>query len=56
MKTILLSIALAFVFTSHLPAQNNTVQKVKFKAFGNCDLCKTRIEKALKIKEVKSAT
>ncbi|GEM_PF-2692068 len=28
MKTILLSIALAFAFTSYFPAQNNTVQRI----------------------------
>ena len=55
MKTIILSIVLAFVFTSLLTAQQDTVKQAEFKVFGNCNTCKGRIEKALKIKEVKSA-
>jgi mercuric ion binding protein len=36
-------------------AQESTVVEATFKALGNCTMCKTRIEKALKIKEVKFA-
>ena len=31
------------------------MKESEFKVFGNCSSCKNRIEKALKIKEVKSA-
>ena len=42
----------AYAFTS---AQESTVQEAQFKVFGNCGMCKTRIEKAVAIKEVKYA-
>jgi hypothetical protein len=36
-------------------AQESKVVEASFKASGNCNMCKNRIEKALKIKEVKFA-
>jgi len=42
----------AFSFTS---AQEFTTQEAQLKVFGNCGMCKTRIEKAVAIKEVKYA-
>lgn len=36
-------------------AQDKEVIESTFKVFGNCDQCKARIEKAIKIKEVKYA-
>jgi hypothetical protein len=51
------SYGLILLFLLALPvlAQESTVVEAKFKAFGNCTVCKSRIEKALKIKEVKFA-
>jgi hypothetical protein len=53
MKTLVVFIACAVLFSSTLLAQDPTVVEAKFKVFGNCNMCKTRIEGALKIKEVK---
>lgn len=36
-------------------AQESTVQETQLKVFGNCGMCKTRIEKAVAVKEVKYA-
>jgi periplasmic mercuric ion binding protein len=36
-------------------AQDKKVVETEFKVFGNCGQCKNRIEKAVKIKEVKFA-
>jgi periplasmic mercuric ion binding protein len=36
-------------------AQDKKVVETTFKVFGNCGMCKNRIEKAVKIKEVKFA-
>ena len=33
---------------SNTVAQENTIQKVSFKVWGNCDMCKSKIEKAAK--------
>lgn len=52
-KTIL--IALAIFANATLFAQDNNVTDAEFKVFGNCGMCKSRIEKVLKIKEVKLA-
>jgi hypothetical protein len=46
---------LLFLLALPVLAQESTVVEAKFKAFGNCTVCKSRIEKALKIKEVKFA-
>ncbi len=50
-KTIL--IAIAILVSVVLFAQDGKVTEAEFKVFGNCTECKTRIEKVLKIKEVK---
>jgi periplasmic mercuric ion binding protein len=55
MKNIIFLFALIISITSFMSAQENIVKEAEFKVFGNCGQCKTRIEKALKIKEVKSA-
>lgn len=52
-KTILITIAI--LANVVLFAQDTKVTEVEFKVFGNCGMCKTRIEKVLKIKEVKLA-
>ena len=56
MKHIIAVIVFLFIATFVLDAQERSMAKAEFKAFGNCGLCKARIEKALKIKEVQSAT
>ena len=53
MKNNIFIFTLLFIFSSILFAQKNIVKEDEFKVFGNCGQCKTRIEKALKIKEVK---
>jgi mercuric ion binding protein len=52
-KTIL--IAIAIFVNVVLFAQDNKISEAEFKVFGNCGMCKARIEKILKIKEVKLA-
>ncbi|MBA4406226.1 ATPase [bacterium] len=54
MKKIIL-IALAILANVALFAQDNKVTDAEFKVFGNCGMCKSRIEKVFKIKEVKLA-
>ena len=55
MKKIL-AISAAFLITiSSLIAQDSKIVETEFKVFGNCSQCKTRIEKAVKIDEVKYA-
>ncbi len=55
MTRILVTAALLSVLSSATLAQNPQVVEATFKAAGNCNMCKNRIEKALKIKEVKYA-
>jgi len=55
MKTTLIVFALIISLSSFLSAQEDTVKEAEFKVFGNCASCKSRIEKSMKIKEVKSA-
>ena len=45
----------AMLISSSLFAQNNKVTESEFKVSGVCEMCKTRIEKSMKIKEVKHA-
>lgn len=55
MKTnIVLSIISLFLISSIVFA-GDTVKEAQFKVFGNCTMCKTRIEKSMKIDEVKYA-
>lgn len=53
MKNILVLLIFIFSFSTYSFTRDDKIQTVKFKVFGNCGMCKTRIEKALKIKEVK---
>ena len=55
MKHIIILSALILSISSFLISQENTVKEAEVKVSGNCSSCKNRIEKALKIKEVKSA-
>lgn len=48
------SLSIIVLFTS-LAFAGDTVKETEFKVFGNCGMCKTRIEKAMKISEVKFA-
>lgn len=43
---------LLFIITSISFAQNSK-KEIEFKVYGNCDMCKSRIEKSLEIKGVK---
>ncbi len=54
MKKIIL-IAIAILVNVVLFAQDSKVTEAEVRVFGNCGMCKTRIEKVLKIKEVKLA-
>jgi hypothetical protein len=53
-KLLSLSIVLLLVCTI-ISAQDKKVIETEFKVFGNCGMCKNRIEKAVKMKEVKFA-
>jgi periplasmic mercuric ion binding protein len=55
MKNIIVLFAMLIALSSFLVSQENVVKEAEVKVFGNCGSCKSRIEKALKIKEVKSA-
>lgn len=56
MKTIIF-LTTVFIFTLFLTniAQNIPTTESKLKVLGNCDMCKTRIEKSVNIPEVKYA-
>ena len=55
MKTLVASLASLILAGSILTAQEPSVKETQFKVFGNCGMCKTRIEKAMQIREVKYA-
>jgi periplasmic mercuric ion binding protein len=55
MNIRVLFLVLALAACSISSAQDSTVQEAQIKVFGNCGMCKTRIEKAVAIKEVKYA-
>jgi periplasmic mercuric ion binding protein len=55
MKNLIVVFALLISFSSLALAQETVVKDTTFKVFGNCGQCKSRIEKAMKIKEVKMA-
>lgn len=55
MKNILALSAMIILAVSTIIAQDSKIIETTFKVFGNCDQCKTRIEKAVKISEVKYA-
>ncbi len=52
----LIFLASIFLLGFHIPAQEATYVKSTFKVWGNCDMCKSKIEKSVKqIDGVKSA-
>lgn len=52
----LVTLFVVFLFASSFShAQESKVVEAEFKVSGNCGMCKSRIEKAVKIKEVKLA-
>jgi len=52
----LISIIVLLVISALLViAQDSKIIETEFMVFGNCGMCKTRIEKAVKIKEVRYA-
>jgi len=58
MKTLMFTLTFVFIQLVGF-AQSKSVSKietVEFKVYGNCGMCKTRIEKALKVDGVESAT
>ncbi|MEW6508902.1 MAG: ATPase [Bacteroidota bacterium] len=55
MKKLSLLLTALFISVSSVMAQEKEIVESEFKVFGNCSMCKTRIEKAVKIKEVKYA-
>ncbi|MCC6398679.1 MAG: ATPase [Bacteroidetes bacterium] len=54
MKSLLLSLVI-LAATCSTTAQESSVQETQFKVFGNCNMCKARIEKAVKIDGVRFA-
>lgn len=55
MKTTFLSTFALFVLFTLSAVAGDTVKETEFKVFGNCGMCKSRIEKAVKIDGVKLA-
>lgn len=55
MKTSLFTSIIILALLSAFAFAGETVKEAEFKVFGNCGQCKTRIEKAMKISEVKLA-
>ena len=55
MKAILSFLLAAFLAAPLLLAQDTSPVEAKFKAYGNCGMCKKRIEKAVSISSVKFA-
>jgi hypothetical protein len=55
MKSFAAVLAVFLLLFSSGTAQESKVVEATFAVSGNCNLCKTRIEKALKVKEVKFA-
>lgn len=55
MKSILSFLLAALFAAPLLLAQDSSPVEAKFKAYGNCGMCKKRIEKAVTISEVKFA-
>jgi copper chaperone CopZ len=58
MKTFMLILAFALIQLTGIAQSDSAVKSetVEFKVFGNCGMCKTRIEKALTVDGVESAT
>jgi len=55
MKTIMLSLILALAFSFSYSQEETQTEKAEFKVYGNCGMCKKRIEKAAKIEGVSLA-
>lgn len=57
MKTFMLLLAFAFIQLSGFAQSEDAVktETVEFKVYGNCSMCKSRIEKALKVDGVETA-
>ncbi len=57
MKTLMFILAFAFIQLTGFAQSEKTMktEKVEFKVYGNCGMCKSRIEKALKVDGVESA-
>lgn len=55
MKSISRIFGLFIILTSFAMSQKSALKEEKFLVYGNCGMCKDRIEKAVKIKEVKFA-
>jgi copper chaperone CopZ len=57
MKTLMFILAFAFIQISSFAQSESSVktETVEFKVYGNCGMCKSRIEKALKVDGVESA-
>ncbi|MBI5020655.1 MAG: heavy-metal-associated domain-containing protein [Ignavibacteriales bacterium] len=55
MRIFFKSLLFGLLVASILFAQKPEVKESKFKVSGNCGMCKDRIEKSIKIKEVKYA-
>ncbi len=55
MKKLISLLSVFFFLSTLIVAQDSKVVETEFKVFGNCNMCKNRIEKALKIDEVKFA-
>lgn len=56
MRTIRYVISSVILATTLGLSQEAKVVETSFKVFGNCNMCKNRIEKAVKIKEVDKAS
>lgn len=56
MKTKLFSTLIILLLFTSLSSAGETVKDTTFKVFGNCGMCKARIEKAMKISDVKKAS
>ncbi len=54
-NTILIALTILWTFTSLTSFAKDDFTKTSFKVWGNCDMCKKRIEKAAKTDGVKSA-
>ncbi len=56
MRTLLSFVIPLLLLSSVAIAQEKKVVETSFKVFGNCNMCKNRIEKAMKIDEVEKAS
>lgn len=55
MKTIKLIILSVFILSANALLAKGESDTLKFKVYGNCEMCKERIEDALDVKGIKSA-